>query len=114
MMIVERNYADRVLILLSELVHIFPEDYQAQLQLLEQQLNELSCDEDLIIFVIHFLKKYLLKNSNKPPKAVFFEECKEEKASNINCVNVKIDELIAALNWLLDGQNQTEFKGIIR
>ncbi len=114
MMIVERNYADRVLILLRDLAPIFPDDYQPQLQLLEQQLDELCCDEDLIIFIVCFLRKYLLNKDNSQKKVKFFEASEEKNNSDIDGVSVKIEELIVTLNWLIDGQNKTKFKGIIR
>lgn len=113
-MIVERNYADRVLILLRDLAPIFPDDYQPQLQLLEQQLDELCCDEDLIIFIVCFLRKYLLNKDNSQKKVKFFEASEEKNNCDIDRVGVRIEELIVALNWLIDGQNKTKFKGIIR
>lgn len=114
MIIVERNYADRALILLRDLAPIFPDDYRPQLQLLEQQLDELCCDEDLIIFVVSFLRKYLLNKDNSQKKVKFFKASEEKNNSNIDGVSVKIEELIVALNWLIDGQYKTKFKGIIR
>lgn len=113
-MIVERNYADRIIILLRELMPIFPDDYLPQLQSFEQQLSELSIDEELIIFVIHFLKKYLLNKDDSQKRTVFFEESDEKKDNGIDEMCFKVDELIVALNWLIDGHNKTKFKGIIR
>lgn len=114
MIAVERNYADRALILLRDLMSIFPDEHLPQLQILEQQLNELSCDEDLIIFVLYFLRKYVLKNNESKKREVFFENNDAQKDSDHDGVYVKIEELITVLNSLLVGQNKIKFKGIIR
>lgn len=114
MIAVERNYADRSLILLHNLMPIFPDELLPQLQTLEQQLNELSCDEDLIILILYFLKKYVFNNNEPKEREVFFENSEDQKDSNSDGVNVKIEELIAVLNNILVGQNNIKFKGIIR
>lgn len=114
MIAVERNYADRALILLRDLMSIFPDEHLSQLQMLEEQLNDLSCDEDLIIFVMYFLKKYVLKNNESKKREVFFEHNEEQKDPESNGVYVKIEELITILNSLLVGQHKINFKGIIR
>ena len=114
MIAVERNYADRALILLRDLMSIFPEEHLPQLQMLEQQFNNLSCDEDLIIAVLHFLKRYVLNKNETKKRKMFFENGEEQKESESNGVSVRIEELIAILNSLLVGQNKINFKGIIR
>ena len=111
---VERNCADSVLILLHDLMPIFPDKQLTQLQTLEQQLNELSCDEDLIIFVICFLRKYVLNTNASKKREVFFENSEDQKDSDFDGVYTKIEELIAVLNSTLVGLNKIQFKGIIR
>lgn len=114
MILIERNVANNLLLLLQDLTAFIPDEYLSQLQLLEQQLNEFQCDEELITFFIQLFKKQAIHKSESNKKVSFFEENEGNKECNKNSLELKIEQTIVMLQWLTDVQNKKYFKGIGR
>lgn len=90
MLIIDTGYADKLRGYLQGVEGAIPSPHLDSFLRLRAQLEQNECEETLLLFVMDFLKRYILKSSVSSKNERFFEE-EEQKRKEEQYMNEMID-----------------------